>query len=147
MQQWLTLKRKKKENKNKQFKNLNLNLNLKSKMSERKFNLTERLEDFAAKVILLYDKKPLTFAGDYLAKQLIRSSCSSALNYGEVLGAGTNKDKINKLRICLKELRESLRNLNIQTKAKLFSDEELKELKDENDQLIRIVVTRIKNLN
>ena len=86
-------------------------------MGENKFDLSERLEDFAAAIILLYNKKPMSYAGDYLAKQLIRSSCSSALNYGEVLGAGTNKDKINKLRICLKELRESLRNLNIQTKA------------------------------
>ncbi len=116
-------------------------------MGENKFNLSERLEDFAAAIILLYNKKPMSYAGDYLAKQLIRSSCSSALNYGEVLGAGTNKDKINKLRICLKELRESLRNLNIQTKAKLFSEEDLKEMKDENDQLIRIIVTRIKNIN
>lgn len=116
-------------------------------MGENKFDLSERLEDFAAAIILLYNKKPMSYAGDYLAKQLIRSSCSSALNYGEVLGAGTNKDKINKLRICLKELRESLRNLNIQTKAKLFSEEDLKEMKDENDQLIRIIVTRIKNIN
>ena len=116
-------------------------------MSDRKFDLSERLEDFAAEVILLYDKKPLSYAGDYLAKQLIRSSCSSALNYGEVLGAGTDKDKINKLRICLKELRESLRNLNIQIKAKLFSEADLAKLKNENDQLIRIIVTRIKNIN
>jgi len=116
-------------------------------MGENKFDLSERLEDFAAAIILLYNKKPMSYAGHYLAKQLIRSSCSSALNYGEVLGAGTNKDKINKLRICLKELRESLRNLNIQTKAKLFSEEDLKEMKDENDQLIRIIVTRIKNIN
>ena len=50
-------------------------------MSENKFDLTERLEDFAAAIIILYDKKPLTYAGDYLAKQLIRSSCFSALNY------------------------------------------------------------------
>ena len=57
------------------------------------------------------------------------------------------QDKINKLRICLKELRESLRNLNIQTKAKLISEESIRELKDENDQLIRIIVTRIKNIN
>jgi four helix bundle protein len=98
-------------------------------MNNKKFDLTERLEDFAAQIILLYDKKPLSYAGDYLAKQLIRSSCSSALNYGEVLGARTDKDKINKLRICLKELRESLRNLNIQTKAKLFSEENVKGLK------------------
>ena len=116
-------------------------------MSDKKFDLTERLEDFAASIIILYDKKPLSYAGDYLAKQLIRSSCSSALNYGEALGAGTNKDKINKLRISLKELRESQRNINIQSKAKLFSEENLLKLKDENDQLIRIMVTRIKNIN
>lgn len=116
-------------------------------MKENKFDLTERLEDFTAAIIILYDKKPLSYAGDYLAKQLIRSSCSSALNYGEALGAGTDKDKINKLRISLKELRESQRNLNIQSKAQLFSEESLSSLKDENDQLIRIMVTRIKNIN
>ena len=88
----------------------------------------------------------MSFAGEYLAKQLIRSSCSSALNYGEALGAGTDRDKINKLRICLKELRESQRNLNIQSKARLFKEDSLSALKDENDQLIRIMVTRIKNI-
>ncbi|MGB0981676.1 MAG: hypothetical protein ACPGUH_06205 [Winogradskyella sp.] len=55
--------------------------------------------------MFLFDKKPLSYAGNYLAKQLIRSSCFSVLNYGEALGAET--DKINKLRILLKELRES----------------------------------------
>jgi len=89
----------------------------------------------------------MSYAGDYLAKQLIRSSCFSALNYGEALGAGSDRYKINKLRICLKELRESIRNLNIQSKANLFSEEALSKLKDENDQLIRIIVTRIKNIN
>lgn len=111
------------------------------------FDLSERLEDFAAAIIILYDKKPLSFAGEYLAKQLIRSACSSALNYGEALGAGTDKDKIHKLRLCLKELRESIRNLKIQQKALLLSESHLKNLIDENDQLIRIIVTRIKNLN
>ncbi|MGO3156270.1 MAG: four helix bundle protein, partial [Mesonia sp.] len=117
------------------------------RMNEKRFDLTDRLEDFAASIILVYDQKPMSYAGDYLAKQLIRSSCSSALNYGEVLGAGTEKDKINKLRIVLKELRESLRNLNIQTKAKLMPIDSLNVFKDENDQLIRIIVTRIKNIN
>lgn len=111
-----------------------------------KYDLSDRLENFAANIILNYDKKPLTYAGDYLAKQLIRSSCSSALNYGEALGASTNKDKANKLSICLKELRECLRNLNIQAKAGLSKAENLMFLKGENDQLIRIIVTRIKNI-
>ncbi|MAQ74850.1 MAG: four helix bundle protein [Aquimarina sp.] len=111
-----------------------------------KFDLSERLEDFAAHIILIFDKKPNSFAGEYLAKQLIRSACSSALNYGEALGAGTDRDKINKLKICLKELRECLRNLNIQTKEKIISENDVKDLRYENDQLIRIIVTRIKNI-
>ena len=44
-------------------------------MQEFKFDLCDRLEDSAASIIKLYDKKPLSYAGDYLVKQLIRSSC------------------------------------------------------------------------
>ncbi|MBZ9785881.1 four helix bundle protein [Psychroflexus sp. CAK57W] len=62
------------------------------------YDLSDRLENFAANVILVYDKKLLTYAGDYLAKQLIRSSCSSALNYGEALGTLTDKDKLFKFK-------------------------------------------------
>lgn len=110
-------------------------------------DLAERLEDFAAAIIKLYAKMPNSYAGQYLAQQIIRSSCSSALNYGEALGAGTSKDRINKLRITLKELRESLRNLNIQRKADLIDALTCGSLVAENDQLIRIVVTLIKNSN
>jgi four helix bundle protein len=110
----------------------------------KKFDLDSRLEDFAAAIIVFYDKKPLTYSGDYLAKQLIRSSCSSALNFGGYLGAASDKDKANKLRIVLKELRESLRNLNIQSKALIFTKEELEALQKENDELIRIIVTILK---
>lgn len=110
------------------------------------FDLSERLEDFAAAIILLYDKKPMSFAGEYLAKQSICSTCSAALNYGEALDAGTDKDKTYILRLSLKELRESLRNLNIQKKATLLQDDRISNLIDENDQLIRIIVMRIKNL-
>lgn len=110
-------------------------------------DLAERLEDFAAAIIKLYIKMPTSYAGQYLAQQIIRSSCSSALNYGEALGAGTSKDRINKLRISLKELRESLRNLNIQRKADLISVDDCKDLVKENDELIRIIVTLIKNSN
>ena len=112
-----------------------------------KFNLDSRFEDFAASVVLLFDKKPMSYAGDYLAKQLIRSACSAALNFGEFEGAGTNKDRANKLRISLKELRESLRNLNIQIKSNLLRRDEVNAISKENDELIRIVVTLIKKYN
>ncbi|MGJ8685701.1 MAG: four helix bundle protein [Nonlabens sp.] len=114
-------------------------------MGKSDYDLADRLENFAASVITLYSKMPSSYAAQYLAQQLIRSSCSTALNYGEALGAGTVKDQINKLRITLKELRECLRNLNIQQKARLIDESKLLALRDENDQLIRIVVTIIKN--
>lgn len=110
----------------------------------KKYDLDSRLEDFAALIIRFYDSKPKSFAADYLIKQLIRSSCSAALNFGEYLGAASDKDKANKLRLVLKELRESLRNVNIQMKAKIFIEEELKPLQKENDELIRIIVTILK---
>jgi four helix bundle protein len=110
-------------------------------------DLAERLEDFAADIIKLYTKMPNSYAAQYLAQQLIRSACSSALNYGEALGAGTTKDRANKLRITLKELRESLRNLKIQSKANLLSTDRCEPLQSENDELIRIVVTLIKKTN
>jgi four helix bundle protein len=78
---------------------------------------------------------------------LTRSACSSALNYGEALGAGTTKDRINKLRITLKELRESLRNLRIQSNANLIATDRCEPLQSENNELIRIVETLIKKTN
>jgi four helix bundle protein len=67
-----------------------------------KYNLDSRFEDFAASVVLIFNSQPTSFAADYLAKQLIRSACSSSLNFGEFEGAKSNKDKANKLRISLK---------------------------------------------
>ncbi|WP_418509273.1 four helix bundle protein [Corallibacter sp.] len=108
------------------------------------YNLDSRFENFAASIVLVFSNKPISYAGDYLAKQLIRSACSSALNFGEFEGAGTNKDKINKLRLTLKELRESQRNINIQLKSDLLIRDNVEQIVRENDELIRIVVTLIK---
>jgi four helix bundle protein len=113
----------------------------------KNYNLDSRFEDFAASVVVLFMSPPKSFAEDYLAKQLIRSACSSALNFGEFEGAGSDKDRANKLRITLKELRESIRNINIQIKAKLIYAHNISAVRTENDELIRIVVTLLKKYN
>jgi four helix bundle protein len=110
----------------------------------KNYNLDSRFEDFAASVVVIFIKPPKSFAADYLAKQLIRSACSSALNFGEFEGAGSDKDRANKLRIALKELRESLRNINIQIKAGLIDVKDVTSVRNENDELIRIVVSLLK---
>lgn len=110
----------------------------------KNYNLDSRFEDFAASVVVVFKSPPKSFAADYLTKQLIRSACSSALNFGEFEGAGSDRDRANKLRITLKELRESLRNINIQIKANLIESESIGAIKKENDELIRIVVSLLK---
>ena len=108
--------------------------------------LEDRLIQFAIDTIIFCKTIEKSFAGDYLSKQLIRSASASPLNYGEARSAESTRDFLHKMKICLKELRECLRNLNIQIKADLISEENISDLIDENDQLIRIIVTRIKNI-
>ena len=51
--------------------------------------------------------------GQYYGNQIMRSSGSSALNFGEAQGTNTDRDYINKASISLKELKESRVNLKI----------------------------------
>lgn len=107
------------------------------------YDLEERLISFAADVVLVFDKPAKTYASKYYAEQLIRSSGSVSLNFSEFAGAGTEKDKINKLRIALKEIKECNNNLRIQLKAGLGDVKHLKKLQDEAEQIVRILVAII----
>jgi four helix bundle protein len=89
-----------------------------------KFNLEERLIDFGVLVIDIINELPNTKAGNHLAGQLVRSGTSPALNYGEAQSAESRKDFIHKLKVVLKELRESFICLKIIYWAKLNSSEE-----------------------
>ena len=75
---------------------------------------------------------------------MIRSSTSSALNYGEARDAESKKDFIHKMKIALKELRESFINLKIIDGIKISKNrEELVFLIDETNQLISIFVKSV----
>lgn len=107
--------------------------------------LEERLIQFAIDIILVCKKIDKSFASEHLTKQLIRSATSSALNYGEARSGESTNDFLHKMKICLKELRESLINMKIQKGAGLILDVELLDkLIRENDELISIFVTSIK---
>ena len=107
--------------------------------------LEERFIQFAIDVILLCKKIDRSFASEHLAKQLIRSAISSALNYGEARSGESTRDFLHKMKICLKELRESYINLKIQKGVNTNSDLiGLEKLLKENDELISIFVSSIK---
>ena len=113
-------------------------------MKEEKFDLKERLLEYAADTIRLVAKLPENRAGNHVAGQLLRSGTSPLPNHGEAEAAESINDFIHKLKICLKELRESLRwLLLIQRVPLLERDGPLRPLIQETDELIRIFVKSI----
>jgi four helix bundle protein len=106
--------------------------------------LENRLIDFASRIIDLVEALPKRLAANHLGGQVVRSGTSPALNYGEARGAESGADFIHKLRVCLKELRETHICLRIIEKRKWFPDERLTPLLTENNELISIFVTAIK---
>jgi four helix bundle protein len=85
----------------------------------RKYDLDERLIDFAGVIIVITESLNNTRAGNYIAGQLVRSGTSPALHYGEAQSAESRADFIHKLKVLLKELRESRNALRIIKKSAL----------------------------
>ena len=69
--------------------------------------LGERLLDFGVRIGKVVDALPDTRMGWHVAGQLVRCGTSPAPNYEEGCAAESRNDFVHKLRICLKELRES----------------------------------------
>jgi len=113
-----------------------------------KYNLEERLIDFAIMIIKIVDEMPKTKSGNTISNQIIRSGTSPALNYGEAQSAESMKDFIHKMKVVLKELRETYVALKIIHKAKLYKHEEkIIKAKNENNELISIFVKSVETAN
>jgi len=110
---------------------------------ERKFDLDERLIDFAASIIDVSEALPQTIAGRHIGGQLVRSGTAPALHYGEAQGGESRRDFIHKMKVALKELRETFNCLRIIKKKNWYSAVSLAVIIDENNQLISIFVKSI----
>ena len=106
-----------------------------------KFDLEERLINFAVMIVEICESMPDSRASNHLAGQLIRSGTSPALNYGEAQSGESRKDFIHKIKVVLKELRESYVCLKIIYRSKLYkSEDKIKLTLTENNELISIFV-------
>ncbi len=114
-----------------------------TKLKRTKFDLQDRFIDYAVRIIKLSEKLPETKTGRHICSQILRSGTSPAPNYGEAQSAESKADFIHKLKISLKELRETEVWLKIIIRAELIQPSKLSSLLLETDELISILFTSI----
>ena len=107
-------------------------------------DLEDRLVDFAVRIINVVEALPSSKAGNHVAGQLIRSGTAPAPNYGEAQSAESRKDFIHKMKIALKELRETLIWLKFIERKPLCEPAKLTDITKECDELIAIFVKSVK---
>ena len=78
-----------------------------------KFDLEDRLVDFACMCLEVCELLPNSKAGQNLEYQLSKSGTAPALIYGEAQAAESRADFLHKMKMALKEIRESRVNLKI----------------------------------
>jgi four helix bundle protein len=111
----------------------------------RVYDLEERLLAFAASVIEVVEELPATRTGNHVAGQLLRCGTSPLPNHGEAQAAESPADFQHKLKVCLKELRETRRWLLLAQRVKSLHPTDLvAPLIGETEELIRIFVASIR---
>ncbi|MEI7508416.1 MAG: four helix bundle protein [Flavobacterium sp.] len=112
--------------------------NEKTIFSEKIFNFEDRLVRFAGECILFTRNLNKTYENEYYKNQLIRSSGSSSLNFGEAQGTISDKDFIFKVGLVVKELKESRNSLKILDYIKVGDENIIPLLLKEVEELIAI---------
>ncbi|HCF02865.1 four helix bundle protein [Flavobacterium sp.] len=113
--------------------------------SEKVFNFEDRLVRFAGECIFFTRNLSKSFENEYYKNQLIRSSGSSTLNFGEAQGTISDKDFIFKLTLVVKELKESRNSLKILNYIKEGNEVVRDSLLIEVEELIAIASKMIIN--
>ena len=111
----------------------------------RRYDLEDRLLQFAVRVIKLTDSLPSSRAGNHVAGQLLRSGTSPLPNHGEAEASESRNDFIHKMLICFKELRESRRWLRLVIGVPMVEPASRAEsLVSECEELIRIFFVSVR---
>lgn len=110
----------------------------------RAYDLEERLIALAIRVMEVAEVLPRTRVGNHVAGQLVRCGSSPPANYAEAQSAESRNDFIHKMKVCLKELRETRVWLRmIERKPLIKSPQRLAPLVQERSELIAIFTTSI----
>ena len=112
---------------------------------KRSYDLEERLLQLSTRIIRLVEELPNTRTGNHVANQLLRSGTSPYAIHAEAQAAESRNDFIHKLRICLKELRETKRWIMLIQRAALLNQaEKVSDALIECEELVKIFVQSIR---
>lgn len=103
-----------------------------------------RTKAYANRIVKLCSALSNDWIAQTLGKQLLRSGTSVGVNYRAVCRAKSNADFINKLRIVEEECDESLFWMELLVENNLVKPSRLKELMDEADEILAIIVASAK---
>ncbi|MBV5282422.1 MAG: four helix bundle protein [Paludibacter sp.] len=105
--------------------------------------LKRRLKEFALRIIKLSESLPNNVTGRTLGNQIIRSGTSPGANYRSACLGKSDKDFLNKLKMVEEELDETLYWLELIVESGLIKEQLLKDLMNENQELLKIIVSSI----
>lgn len=110
----------------------------------RTYDVEDRLLRFAADTCRVVEQIPDSRVGDHIGGQLIRCGTSPSANYAEARGSESKRDFVHKLKICLKELRESLAWLRLVGSLELLPATQTESIVKEANELISIIFVSIR---
>ena len=106
--------------------------------------LRDRTKQFALRIIRLCSALPKETAAQTIGKQVLRSGTSVAANFREASRARTDAEFIAKLGIVEQELDETCLWLELLVESMIVPEKQLVDLRQEADELIRIIVAASK---
>jgi four helix bundle protein len=114
------------------------------------FDLEERTYEFTRDIISFVNQCPKTLVNSELARQLIRSSGSVGANYIEAREALSRKDFSMRVKICRKEIKESVYWLRLTEVKDNGIEKKRQTLINESTELLKIfasIVEKVKEGN
>lgn len=112
-------------------------------MEKKNFDLEDRLVDFACMCLDVCELLPPTKAGQNLEYQLSKSGTAPALIYGEAQAAESRADFLHKMRMVLKEIKETRINLKIIKRKPVVVNEKVDKAFSEANELMAIFIKSV----
>lgn len=108
-----------------------------------RYDLEDRLVSYCGLIIDVVDALPSNRACNHIAGQMIRSGTSPAFSHGEAQSGESRRDFIHKMKVGLKELRETRIGLKVVHLKKYLPESTMQNTLKETEELIAIFAKSI----